>query len=1120
MKIAHISDIHFRGTQRHDEYVAATKRLVNQLENEDKPDIIVCTGDIWHTKTNNITPEGIDVLVWFFRTLANVAPLHMILGNHDGNLANETRQDVISPIVEAMNDPRIKLYKKSGVYQVRTSDDPLVLNLCVMSCFDKENWNLAEAPKRSSLNEVTVALYHGSITGCVTDSDWVMSEGEESLDIFNLYDFAMLGDIHKRQYLRQKYCPDTGKMEAVIAYPGSMIQQNFGEEESKGYLIWDIKSANNWSVDYKEIYNATPFITIPWVGSFTDTIETVKKIRNTNTPFLPGSRVRVVSDVEITPPEIKQLQSLKQKMQLAEIAFKIDTSRAKNKVVQTSSVTVTKNGLRNNQEALGDLFREYIKTYSSGKNQYILEDEEKLKVCDSLIKKYFAKFKELNEESAKDVIWSVDSLEFSNLFRYGDNNKINFKSLNGLVGIFGPNKIGKSSLPGALMYGLFNTTSNEVGKAVGHLINRRKTSASAKVNINIGGNHYQINRSVSLKSAGKAESESSSDEDMATVTSLTLNKIEEDGSLIPMGNQNDITRNDTDKLIRNLIGTPGDFRLSAYSSQDNVGRFVQQGATQRKAILNRFLDLDIFGQLFDFANADKAELATKTKTGSTQVDWKELITKCELGIKHANESIEQLNQKEYDLRSEMADLQVWIGKNEVSLDATEYTKLAEKKIKIQNDLDKAKLSKQKLQQKFEDLSFEKQTLRFSLNELQDKVKDVKQQLKNISNVEELERSLSELISLRETLKNSVNEISKETSVLDSQKKNVKKLETIPCGDQFPTCRFVKDSHEDKLKIADQQAQVTNLTKQKEILETRIGELSALNVEGMMKKKTQLENELFELENRKMQNVLNSQEKNKNQLESNISDLTSLEEKEKELAETFEFVLSELAKFDSDSIEANKKILQANKDRLTNIAKEISILSSRIACLYTDLGEYSAKIKQYTKEKKETEDNIEKIKILEAVMEAFGKNGIPAMILKTQLPIINEELAKILAPVSNFKVTLKTEVSSNALDVYIEDEGSRRILELGSGMETMIAGLAIRVALLNVSSIPHPDFLIIDEGLSVLDQDNMPKCLQLLQGLKSYFKTILIVSHIPAVQEIVDSVLEITNNGFESKINFE
>jgi DNA repair exonuclease SbcCD ATPase subunit len=72
----------------------------------------------------------------------------------------------------------------------------------------------------------------------------------------------------------------------------------------------------------------------------------------------------------------------------------------------------------------------------------------------------------------------------------------------------------------------------------------------------------------------------------------------------------------------------------------------------------------------------------------------------------------------------------------------------------------------------------------------------------------------------------------------------------------------------------------------------------------------------------------------------------------------------------------------------------------------------------------------------------------------------------------------------------------------------------------VSSIPHPDFLIIDEGLSVLDQDNMPKCLQLLQGLKSYFKTILIVSHIPAVQEIVDSVLEITNNGFESKINFE
>ena len=39
-----------------------------------------------------------------------------------------------------------------------------------------------------------------------------------------------------------------------------------------------------------------------------------------------------------------------------------------------------------------------------------------------------------------------------------------------------------------------------------------------------------------------------------------------------------------------------------------------------------------------------------------------------------------------------------------------------------------------------------------------------------------------------------------SSLLVSQEKNVRKLETVPCGDQFPDCKFIKDSHEDKKLI--------------------------------------------------------------------------------------------------------------------------------------------------------------------------------------------------------------------------------------------------------------------------------------------------------------------------------
>ena len=43
---------------------------------------------------------------------------------------------------------------------------------------------------------------------------------------------VLLGDIHKRQFLNE---------EETIAYPGSLIQQNYSEEPSHGFLLWDVE---------------------------------------------------------------------------------------------------------------------------------------------------------------------------------------------------------------------------------------------------------------------------------------------------------------------------------------------------------------------------------------------------------------------------------------------------------------------------------------------------------------------------------------------------------------------------------------------------------------------------------------------------------------------------------------------------------------------------------------------------------------------------------------------------------------------------------------------------------------------------------------------------------------
>jgi metallophosphoesterase superfamily enzyme len=90
---------------------------------------IVHTGDIAHTKTQ-LSPEFFQLCAGFLYNLAEIAPTYIILGNHDGNLKNDTRQDAITPIVNALEHDRIFLLKDSGETEIT---DEVTLN--VLSVF-------------------------------------------------------------------------------------------------------------------------------------------------------------------------------------------------------------------------------------------------------------------------------------------------------------------------------------------------------------------------------------------------------------------------------------------------------------------------------------------------------------------------------------------------------------------------------------------------------------------------------------------------------------------------------------------------------------------------------------------------------------------------------------------------------------------------------------------------------------------------------------------------------------------------------------------------------------------------------------------------------------------------
>jgi len=150
-----------------------------------------------------------------------------------------------------------------------------------------------------------------------------------------------------------------------------------------------------------------------------------------------------------------------------------------------------------------------------------------------------------------------------------------------------------------------------------------------------------------------------------------------------------------------------------------------------------------------------------------------------------------------------------------------------------------------------------------------------------------------------------------------------------------------------------------------------------------------------------------------------------------------------------------------------------------------------------------------MKAHELIAQAFSRKGIPNLIVNSQLPVINTEVAKILSGIVDFSIELEVDDDSDSMEIYINYGDSRRPIELGSGMEKTIASLAIRVALINVSSLPKTDMFIIDEAFGPMDPASVEACNRLLMSLKRYFKTIVVITHVEGVKDVADHIIEVT-----------
>jgi len=1043
MKFAHIADTHIKNLKYHHEYRIIFKKLYEQLKKE-KVDYIIHCGDIAHTKTQ-ISPEFVEMCTNFFRNLADIAPTYIILGNHDGNLKNSNRQDALTPIVDALGHPSLFLLKESGEIQLNNGT-----SLNVLSVFDRDNWISPSDP-----NRINIALYHGSVSNCETDLGWVMEHGEDDISIFEGHDFAFLGDVHKtNQFLDE---------EKRIRYAGSTVQQNHGETNDKGFLIWDIKSKDSFTCKHIVLENPKPFITV----------ELTPKGRLPNKFKVPSeARLRLVSNNNLP------LSVMKKAVEVAKHRFKPESITFLNRAAgERGDINEFADGLENDNlrdiVVQEELIQEYLKDFQL--------EEDLLQRVIKLNSKYNIAAED-QEEVGRNVNWKLESLEWENLFNYGSGNRIGFSKLNGIVGIFGKNFSGKSSIVDSMLYTLFNSTSKNERKNL-NIINQNKNHGMGKVEISIGNKRYTIQRN-SEKYTKKLKGE----ETLEAKTDLNFECYDEATEQIQ--SLNGLTRNETDKIVRKHFGTLEDFLLTSMSSQLGSLQFISEGSTRRKEILAKFLDLEMFEQKFKMAKEDASDLrgALKRLEGKefdqdifeaekelilNESETKEQTQKCEnfkATLTNFRTESNQLIKKIDSIPTEVIKIEETI--NSIENKETTITNLIAERIKINDD------------------AYEKKGLLSKIDEF----------IANF-NINEIRKKKNLATEKQEKLNKLVNDINNEELKLKNQEKKVELLKEVPCGSEYSHCKFIKDAYIaidktslTKKLLGDLDKEDKKLTKEVQLLDPEKIEDHLQKYDQLLTKKASLGSDIV--------NLKLMSEKNEITYKSLSEEVEELRAKSEEYYENKEII---------ENKESFIKELNKIKECTSLEEKELKKCEKVILDLYKEHGSLEQKLTSLKNQKKELEDLREDYSAYDLFMRCMHSSGISYDIIKKKLPVINNEIAKVLANVVDFEIFFEDD--GKRLKIFIKhSKHEPRPIDMGSGAEKTIAAMAIRLALLSVSNLPKSNIFILDEPGTALDAENMDGFVSILELIKSYFKTVFLISHLDSLKDCVDMQITIDKNG--------
>ena len=670
------------------------------------------------------------------------------------------------------------------------------------------------------------------------------------------------------------------------------------------------------------------------------------------------------------------------------------------------------------------------------------------------------RMKEDETETTQFKKWYIRNIEFSNFLSYGENQRMDFDKCNGVVVVESdpPNFGGKTVLSVDLLLFLFFNETTKTTKAE-EIFNRftDKDSVVVKGEVTIDGEDYIILRKIERKLSKKGE--------WNVKTELDFFKKMADGSLLNFTGEQ---RRETEAFIKNSIGTKEDFLMTILTTATNLEELLESKPTARGQVLSRFMGLEFLKRKEEvgkeiYSEFNKSKMSNIYNSEELKGDNGSLTTK-----------IGELNDQIDLIKLELNDIDDKIVKGK------EYRDDMLKKKHGDIDKEISLMNPVKTQEEINGFEREKTTFQQNLGEL--KVVEPKE-FYHEDDHDKIKEEYNDVFKSKIELETQIREIEKlKSSVSDG-------IKCEHCGIELMNASITQS------KIAELDGYIMHKDQKEGLMQVLTGKEQAF----VQLKKDFDEYEKNKLIKEKYELSIESCDLKIGVLKGKLDRWGDVQDKIKENTQ----IDSMLIKADLRLDELDHLKRQKNTN-ITNNEYQIKTCNEKI--------ENNEKLIVKIKEEEEKE------RIYKIYMEAFGKNGLSKIIMKTMMPLINSELQRLMEDSCYFKLLININDKNDVEFLMIDNStGIEKLMVSGSGYERTIASLALRSVLSKVCTLPKPNIVVFDEVFGKISNDNLEMVSEFFQKIKEYFDKVFLISHNPMISQWSDTIVKIKKENNISKV---